>query len=331
MSKSGLEFKVGVFVAIGLTLLGLMMMQFSKGTALFRQTYDITMNAVDVGGLKSGASVLLSGVVVGNVREIDLGPLGTNVFIRLEILDDHVIYSDAQFVIEQSGFLGDQYVAIVPTANAAPPLKDGDEVACAPPFNLQAVARDAAGFLQRIDQTARDLNDAIVDVRQVFLNEHTLSNLAETATSLRQASDDAQLTIRNVNTVVDSNRESIGTAISNLVTFSEGLNTFASSANALVDTNTPGVNESIRNIRESTDSLKNLLQKTEAGDNLAASLLYDAELAAQVSQIASNLSLTASNLNDRGLWGIMWKQKKPKPARQATATEPLRSPGDPFR
>jgi len=336
MSKSRLELKVGLFVAVGLTLLAIMMIQFSKGKSLFHPTYQLHMVAPNVGGLKTGANVLLAGVSVGNVGLIDLSPKGTNVFIELDIQDGYVIHSDAQFVIEQSGFLGDQYVAIVPTENRAPFLSDGDEVQCEAPFNLQAVARAAAGFLQRIDQTARDLNATIAEVRRVFLNEPTLSNLTQTASSLRDASDEAHVTIRNVNTLVETNREVIGAAISNLVIFSEGLNTFAVSANALIDTNTPAINDSIRNIQESTDSLKHLMNKTEEGENLAAALLSDEELADQISQIASNLSLTTSNLtlttsnlNERGLWGILWKQKEPKP--QASDVEPLRSPGDPFR
>lgn len=331
MSKARLELKVGLFVAAGLTLLAVMMIQFSKGQSLFRQTYDITLKAVNVGGLKSGASVQLAGVTVGNVGDIDLGKQGTNVLIRLEIQERYVIYSDAQFVIEQSGFLGDQYVAIVPTANNAPPLKDGDEVTCEAPFNLQAVARDAAGFLQRIDQTARDLNEALAVVRKVILNEQTLSNLADTASSLRDTSAEAEVTMQNVNHIVESNREVIGTAISNLVLFSEGLNMFAGSANALIDTNTPAINSSVQDIRESANSLKNLLKKTETGDNLAAALLADEELSQQISLIASNLSITSSNLNKRGLWGIMWKSKQPKPREQSSKFEPLRSPGDPFR
>lgn len=330
MSKSRLELKVGLFVAVGLALLAGMMIQFSKGKSLFRGTYDITVNAPNVGGLQRGAAVLLAGVSVGNVREIDLGPAGTNVLIRLEILDRYGIHGDAQFVIEQSGFLGDQYVAVVPTENAAPLLEDGDEVQCLAPFNLQAVARDAVGFLQRVDQTARDLNAAIVDVRRVFLNEQTLSNLADTAGSLREASSEAQSAIRNVNGVVESNREQIAVAISNLVQFSDGLNLFAGSANALIDTNRPAIDDSIRNIQESTESLRRLMDKTEAGDNLAAALLSDDELANQISQIASNLSITSSNLNKKGLWGILWKHKEPKP-KQPTSFEPLRSPGDPFR
>ena len=41
MDKSRFEWKVGLFVFIGLVLLAALLLQFSKGTSLFRPTYDI--------------------------------------------------------------------------------------------------------------------------------------------------------------------------------------------------------------------------------------------------------------------------------------------------
>ena len=45
------------------------------------------------------------------------GPLagGTNVTITLKLYSQYIIHKDARFLIEQSGFLGDQYVGIMPT------------------------------------------------------------------------------------------------------------------------------------------------------------------------------------------------------------------------
>jgi phospholipid/cholesterol/gamma-HCH transport system substrate-binding protein len=344
MSKTRLELKVGLFVAVGLVLLAVLMIQFSKGKALFRQSYRIHLNAPSVAGLQKGAKVLLAGVPVGNVGDMDLGPEGTNVVIDLHILDRYVIHRDADFVIEQSGFLGDQYVAIrpmryeTPPAKVPPALEEGDTVHCPPPFDLKEAAREAADFLKDIGKTAQKLDaavekaDAAIDkLRQDFLNDQTLSNLAETASSLRKTSDEAHATVQNVNALVVSNRAPIGITVSNLVSFSDKLDAFAVSANVLIDTNSPALNEAIRDIRESTKSLRNLLNKAESGDNLATAFLADEELAHQVSQIASNLSVTTSNLNERGLWGILWKKKHPKPTRETDAPEPLRSPGDPFR
>src|SRR5205807_10541769 len=151
-------------------------LQFSKGTTFFRPTYTILLRAADVGGLKMRAQVVMAGVQVGTVYDIRLGPQGTNVTIALRIYSQYEIHKDVNFVIEASGFLGDQYVAIMPTQNQGDVFHDGDTAEAEAPFNFQQVARQAWVFLQRFADTAKDLNDAIADVRRRVLNENTLSN-----------------------------------------------------------------------------------------------------------------------------------------------------------
>src|ERR1017187_1615447 len=104
MEKSRLELKVGLFVAIGLVLLAVLLVEFSKGTSLFRGTYSLRLHAVNVGGLKVKSGVLLSGVQVGTVSQIDLATNSKSVTIILKIYKDFPIYHDARFVIQQAGF-----------------------------------------------------------------------------------------------------------------------------------------------------------------------------------------------------------------------------------
>src|ERR1700744_4053305 len=122
MEKPRLELKVGLFVAVGIILLAVLMLQFSKGTSSFRGTYMVKLNAVNVGGLKSRAQVLLAGVQVGVVKDIPLASDDKSVTIYLQIYKEYPIYSDARFVIEQAGFLGDQFVSVIPTENQGPLL-----------------------------------------------------------------------------------------------------------------------------------------------------------------------------------------------------------------
>ena len=151
-------------------LLALLVIQFSKGTSLFHGTYELRLHAANVGGLKQRAGVLLAGVQVGSVSDIKLASDGKSVTILLDIYQGCKIYRDARFIIEQSGFLGDQYVSIIPTENQDRLLANGDEVNCQEPFNLQEVARSASGFIKRIEDTAKKLDDSVTDLRRVVLN-----------------------------------------------------------------------------------------------------------------------------------------------------------------
>ncbi|MCS7338951.1 MAG: MlaD family protein, partial [Verrucomicrobiae bacterium] len=151
MNPTTLERKVGLFVAVGLALLVALVILFSKGVSLNLQTYNVQMRTSNVGGLKRGAAVLMSGVQVGTVSAIRLAPDGRTVTVTLRLVKHIPVFRDAKFYIEQSGFLGDQYVTIVQGTNTDAPLRDGDVVSCEPPFNLLEVARATAGFINRIE------------------------------------------------------------------------------------------------------------------------------------------------------------------------------------
>ena len=323
MNRSRLELKVGIFVLICLGLLVGLLLQFSKGTTLFRHTYAIILNTSNVGGLRPRASVLLSGVQVGTVSDIKLAPDGTNVSVMLKIYREFIIKDDARFEIEQSGFLGDQFVAVYPDKNQGTALTNGAMAQVDPPFNMLGVARSVAGFVKRIDDTARNLDEAINDVRASVLNQQTLTNLAYTIQTLQQVSQGAAVVVSNLDALVRSDTEPVGAVISNLNTFAIQLDTLAQSAQNLLNTNQPQITLTINNLETSTAMLTNLLTDTAHSKGLAGELLYDRTLASNVSSLASNLAIASANLRSNGLWHFLWKPKpsdNPAPAEASGKT-----------
>jgi phospholipid/cholesterol/gamma-HCH transport system substrate-binding protein len=330
MSKSRLEWKVGLFMLIGLALLGGLLLQFSKGTTFFRHTYDILLRSPNVGGgLKIKASVLMAGVQIGTVSDIKLGPAGTNVTITLRIFKDYVIYRDAKFYIEQSGFLGDQYVAILPTQNQGDVYKDKDIAEAQSPMNVMEIARSATELLANVNQTTLRLDDMLTNVTFYLLNAQTLTNLARAAENLRSLTDDARTTVQGLNALLASNSPALNYAGSNIAGLSDRLNRIADGVGEVVATNSPSIHSTVKNLETSSEQLKAVMDDVQAGKGLAGKLLQDPETAAHMQQIAQNLSITSSNLNRLGLWGILWKKKVPEeqhaPKRR---DEPARSPKD---
>jgi len=325
MKKSGREWKVGVFVLIGLVLLAALLLQFSKGVTLFRKTYIIQLHSGNVGGLKPRAGVLMSGVQIGTVSDIALAPEGKSVTITLSIFSQYVIHKDAKFSIEVSGFLGDQYIAITPTQNAGEIFQNGDDAQTETPFNLLAAVQKVNGFIERMDETATNLNSAIADVRRLVLNEATLSNLSAAVGNFRLVSEHGLTTVDNVNALVATNSSAVSQSVSNLVLFSEELNHLAGNLDLVLETNSSEIARAVKNIDSSFDVIKNVVDDLQAGKGPAGSLLKNAQLSNDLSQITFNLSVTTSNLNRLGLWGILWKHKPPRSNEPAPA-RPLLPP-----
>jgi len=312
MDKSRLEIKVGLFVFIGLALLAVILIQFSKSTSLWRGTYELRLHAANVGGIKPRAGVLLAGVQVGSVAQIRLAPDGKSVTMFLKIYSEFPIYHDARFVIEQAGFLGDQFVSVIPTTNAPPVLADGADVDCQSPFNLQQVARDAAGFIQRIDETAKKLDASVTDLRSQVLNAQTLSGFATSITNMKLFTEQALGAVQNINDLVTTNGAQFGLAVSNAVQFSSGLIDLENSAKGVLATNSVNISQATKDIADATATFKQLAADLQAGKGLAGTVLQNPELATNVQSIAANLAVTSSNLNRLGLWGILWAPKPPR-------------------
>jgi phospholipid/cholesterol/gamma-HCH transport system substrate-binding protein len=306
METKRLETKVGLFVLIGLVLVAVLLIQFSKGTSIFHGTYTVLLHSANVGGLKPRASALLAGVQVGSVDDIQLAPDGKSVTIILSIYKQYKIYGDAQFDIEQAGFLGDQYVAIVPTLNQGDILTNNSSVDCQPPFNLQEVARSAAGFVERIDETARKLDDTVSQLQKVVLTGQTMTNLSVSVNNLRAFSENAIGAMGDIDNLVTTNRAQVASAVSNLLFFSKQLTQMAGSADILLATNGVELTSAMNNIESASETLTNLMSGMQSGKGLAGTVLQNPDLSSNFQAIASNLAITSSNLNRFGLWHVLW-------------------------
>ncbi|MBA4149440.1 MAG: MCE family protein [Verrucomicrobia bacterium] len=316
MSDKRLEIKVGLFVLIGLTLIAALLLYFSKGTTLFTPTYNITLKTSKVGGLKSQAQVLISGVPVGRVESIALSEDGKTATVQLKILERYRIYPDAEFAIDSLGFLGDQYISVLPTENKGEPLQSGAVVEAKEPFDMQELARASMGFVTRLDTTAQNLNDAILRVDRMVLNEQTLTNLSLAISNLMTFSETAIQAAEGVNTLFETNSSPINAAMTNLVVFSLQLNQLAEELNQTVVTNRASLGRAMNNLEKSSHTLREILADLNAGTGLAGSLIRDEDLKVEMSslvtnfnEVAGNLSILSSNINTRGLWSVLWKPR----------------------
>jgi hypothetical protein len=186
---------------------------------------------------------------------------------------------------------------------------------------MLGVARSVAGFVQRIDDTARNLDGAINDVRRTVLNAQTLSNLQFTVQTLQQVSVGASVVVSNLDSMVRTDAEPVGVVISNLQTFTIQLQALAQSAQNLVDTNAPKITLAVNNLEASTAALTNLFSESAHSKGLVGTLVFDPTLSSNVSTLTTNLALFSANLRSNGLWHVLWKPKPgdyPAPAAAST-------------
>jgi phospholipid/cholesterol/gamma-HCH transport system substrate-binding protein len=313
MSQSRIEWKVGGFVAIGLVLLAVLVLNFSKGLSLLKPSYTVRLKTTNVGGIKEKAAVLLAGVTVGNVSHVQLAPDSKSVIIFLRIYSKHDVPGDAVFNIEAQGFLGDQFVAITPTENALPPLtKDGSaERECRAPFNIQDAARDALGLIKRLDQAAQKVDLALDRVNKTVLAEQTLTNFAAMVANFRVVAEQTRsvteraLALENkaigaldrVDVLLSTNTASIQEAVSNVLRFSAQLNKVGADLQDTVGSNRPSIQAAVRNLETASAQVTNLLGEVQSGRGLAGAFFKDDALARDFKRLAADLPAISGQVN----------------------------------
>ena len=307
--KTKTEWKVGLFLAISLVVTAALVINFSKGTNPLTKIYTIHLTTKNVDGLVKNAVVMMAGVPVGKISAIHLNTDDYIVTLDAKIKAKYQILADAKFFIETAGFLGDKYIGVIPGDNKLPPLKNGATVACQESFDLIRAARSATDLMDELKTVASQITNIVNRIDSKLLDEQTLTNLAAGLSNLREISAEASATIAAVNQLILTNTPPINAAIENVVTFSGQLKDAGTDLRSLISTNRVVIDESFANIKETTESLRNLVAAAEQGKGLAGKLFSDEELARNFSMLSSNLVDVSAKLNRGGLWGILWADK----------------------
>ncbi len=307
--KTKTEWKVGLFLTIALVVAAALIINFSKGTNPFTETTLLYLKTKNIDGLKRNSVVLMAGVPVGKISAIHLNTDTYIVTLDAKIKAEYQILADAKFFIETAGFLGDKYIGVIPGDNKLPPLQNGATVVCQESFDLVRAARSATDLMDELKTVASQITNIVNRIDSKLLDERTLTNLAAGLSNLREISAEASATIAGVNQLILTNTPPINAAIENVVTFSEQLKDAGTDLRSLISTNRVVIDESFANIKETTESLRNLVVAAEQGKGLAGKLFSDEELARNFSMLSSNLVDVSAKLNRGGLWGILWADK----------------------
>ncbi len=121
--------KLQVLAFVVISLLGVAFVGFRYvgiGGALFNDSYSISAEFADSGGIFSGAEVTYRGVTVGKVGKLQLRPDGVRV--QLHIDGNSTIPRDTRAVVANRSAVGEQYVDLRPETSAGPYLRAGNVI-----------------------------------------------------------------------------------------------------------------------------------------------------------------------------------------------------------
>jgi phospholipid/cholesterol/gamma-HCH transport system substrate-binding protein len=128
MERTTIDLWVGLFVLMGLgAILVLALKVGNLGGVNMSESYGVTANFGNIGGLKVRAPVKSAGVVVGRVSEIRFDGERHEAVVTLKLDTRYSFSRDTSASIMTSGLLGEQYIALETGGDNAQ-LKEGDKI-----------------------------------------------------------------------------------------------------------------------------------------------------------------------------------------------------------
>ncbi|OGX44749.1 MAG: hypothetical protein A3G38_02610 [Omnitrophica WOR_2 bacterium RIFCSPLOWO2_12_FULL_51_8] len=187
--KTKLEFKVGLFVFIGVVILStfvLLIGKFETWTAGYRVNFIFNF----VNGVKLGAPVRFAGVDVGEVKDLkfffDSIDAKTKVNIVCWIKKQVKIPMDSLVWVNTLGLLGEKYIEVMPGKDYANILPANQSLRGDDPVPMQEVTKLAKDIVLRIDEATAKIMRHEGTLGKLIFQDNIYNELEAFASDIRQ-------------------------------------------------------------------------------------------------------------------------------------------------
>lgn len=296
------ELLVGLFVCVGLLLLGGLILQFGRVREIFKDTYTLSVAFPNASGIKEGSPVFLGGSRVGKVQHNPrLNGTFTGVIIDLEIFHDVRIPADAAFGIGSAGLMGDSLIDIKPSGkdtNAFLSPEHEEVIVGVTTGGLSDLQSQAEVVGKKVDVVLDDIRSGLADMKAAInkVNKGALSDA--TLQDFRESMSHLNKTMARVDEKVlgDENATNLKTAIAEL---KDAATSFKTSA---------------KNIEEQTKRLGPMFDKLEPAIAKADKVMTTADSSLQsIKTAADTFATAAKNISSgKGLLGALINDPKLK-------------------
>ena len=297
------ETLIGVFLFLGLAMLGAIILLFGNIGDLFKKRYEIKVSFKEAPGIIKGSTVRLRGAKIGEVAENPKLVGGSKIQVVLAIDEDHRIEKGAFMRISQASLLGDKEILITPPSVGADDfIKQGETVIGAGPGGLDLLQSEAeliAGSTRdvikeaekallkivesvdevktvasKLSETMDKINGEVLAAENIKRFEGTLENLEKASASFVKLGEKLDPAIGDFNLAINEVRETNQTAQSVLKRVSPALE------------DVPRV---LSSIERTADTATAALEKVDERKGALGALVSDEQLKTDMKDFVRNL------------------------------------------
>ena len=277
------EIKAAFFV-LSTILLFIFGFNYLKGSSILDKQKTIYAVYDEVDGLLVGANVMINGLSIGNVTELDFLPNSTKILVTLKVKDKLSFSSKSIASIYETGVLGGLAISIEPVFERESIVKTGDTL-------MSSVRPGLTELINRqIEPLSRQLQSTITSVDSIFtgasnvLNRQTQEEIKESISVLTSAIN----AINNSSLIIEETLTSKNTQINNTLDNIENISSNLS--NVSDDLNSFGLSSLLSNLEVSVDGISSIVDKLDSDNSTLGKLINEDE-------VYNNLNSSIESLN----------------------------------
>ena len=277
------EIKAAFFV-LSTILLFIFGFNYLKGSSILDKQKTIYAVYDEVDGLLVGANVMINGLSIGNVTELDFLPNSTKIIVTLKVKDKLNFSSKSTASIYETGVLGGLAISIEPLFERESIVKTGDTL-------MSSVRPGLTELINRqIEPLSRQLQSTITSVDSIFtgasnvLNRQTQEEIKESISVLTSAIN----AIKNSSVIIEEILTSKNTQINNTLDNFEKIS--ANLSNVSDELNSFGLTSLLSNLEVSVDGISSIVDKLDSDNSTLGKLINEDE-------VYNNLNSSIESLN----------------------------------
>ena len=255
-----------------------------KGSSLLDKQKTIYAVYDEVDGLLVGANVMINGLSIGNVTELDFLPNSTKILVTLKVKDKLNFSSKSTASIYETGVLGGLAISIDPIFERESIVNTGD--------TLNSSVRPGLTELinRQIEPLSRQLQSTITSVDSIFtgasnvLNRQTQEEIKESINVLTSAIKAINNSSIIIEKTLTTNSNKINNTIDNFEKISTNLSEVSDELNSFE------LSILLSNLEVSVDGISSIVDKLDSDKSTIGKLINEDE-------VYDNLNLSIESLN----------------------------------
>jgi phospholipid/cholesterol/gamma-HCH transport system substrate-binding protein len=264
-----LEYKVGLFIGIGLILMMTSILMLGGDKVLFTRYDYLRARFTDVQGLFPGSVVSLAGIPIGNVKDIEFVPSENKLEITMKI--NHVYHDrlveGVVAEVKTQGALGDRYVYLNPGPTGAKELPN-DSLVTSNETDFMKMLTSRQDGVARVIDLIEHLDEMVSNINSNGQAGSLVKNASEAALKFKSTLGQLDSLLGDLRGEIPQNRK-LSKAVTSLADILEKVDQGKGTLGLLV--NDPSVAQSLKAFlggsprnRYMKDMIRETIQKSES-------------------------------------------------------------------